>query len=447
MSTDAPVSAGVDPIVVERQRVAAILELGQRFQALDLAQRAVSDGTSVDQFRAALLDRLAERTAAQRVTSYAQQVQIVSDEREKMIARMSDAILVRAKSPVDNREVLDPGEYRNYSLLDMAREYAERVGIRTRGMSSYQLVGELFAMRADGPAHTPGDFPTLLANTLRRAVIAAYRTQPVTWRRFCRATSVSDFRPTQLTRFALIGRLRPVEPGGEIECAPVGDAKAEWIQAATYGIRVPLSRHVIVNDDLDFFNSLPLALAYSAALSVEIDVYSVLTSNGGAGPTMSEDGNPLFHASHNNVGTAGAPSVTTITEAFVKMAEQKDHNNIAFLDNSPAVWLGPKKYELTVRSLIQSQADPSQANAGVANPVQNMFRDIVGSTRLTGNRWYVFADPAVAPTLQVAFLNGDQDPVIERQPGWTTDGLEYRVKLDYGVAAADWRHAFTNPGA
>ena len=69
------------------------------------------------------------------------------------------------------------------------------------------------------------------------------------------------------------------------------------------------------------------------------------------------------------------------------------------------------------------------------------------SPRLSGTRRYLFAEPAVAPVIEVAFLDGNQEPYIEQEMGFTVDGTRYKVRLDFGVAAIDYRGAVTNAGA
>lgn len=51
-----------------------------------------------------------------------------------------------------------------------------------------------------------------------------------------------------------------------------------------------------------------------------------------------------------------------------------------------------------------------------------------------------------APALEVAFLDGNQAPYLELQNGFSVDGSQWKVRLDYGVAAVDWRGAVTNAG-
>ena len=77
---------------------------------------------------------------------------------------------------------------------------------------------------------------------------------------------------------------------------------------------------------------------------------------------------------------------------------------------------------------------------------RGLFRDVVDTPRLTGTRNYLFADPSEAPVIEVAFLDGNQEPYVEQQAGFTVDGTQYKVRLDFGVAAIDYRGAVTNAG-
>ena len=52
-----------------------------------------------------------------------------------------------------------------------------------------------------------------------------------------------------------------------------------------------------------------------------------------------------------------------------------------------------------------------------------------------------------APVLEVAFLDGQQEPFLELQNGFDVDGGRYKVRLDFGIAAIDHRGGVTSAGA
>jgi hypothetical protein len=101
----------------------------------------------------------------------------------------------------------------------------------------------------------------------------------------------------------------------------------------------------------------------------------------------------------------------------------------------------------TARSINDALYDPDTANKlQKPNIVNGLFRHIVDTPRLTGTRRYIFADPMEAPVIEVAFLDGAQEPYLEVQDGFDVDGARYKVRLDFGIAAVDYRGAVTNAG-
>ena len=189
-------------------------------------------------------------------------------------------------------------------------------------------------------------------------------------------------------------------------------------------------------------------LGRSAKRTIEAAVYALLGENSGLGPTM-QDGQPLFHARSPgaNIGSSSALSVAGLESDRVLMASQTDVSGNDFLDLRPAVLLVTTGLGGTARVINNAEYDPDTANKlQRPNMVRGLFRDIVDTPRLTGNRRYLFADPNEAPVIEVAFLDGIQEPYIEQQTGFTVDGAQYKVRLDFGVAGLDYRGAVTNAG-
>lgn len=60
---------------------------------------------------------------------------------------------------------------------------------------------------------------------------------------------------------------------------------------------------------------------------------------------------------------------------------------------------------------------------------------------------YLFADPAILPVLEYSYLSSAQGPQMASREGWDVLGMEFRVVLDFGCGAVDWRGGFFNPGA
>ncbi len=196
------------------------------------------------------------------------------------------------------------------------------------------------------------------------------------------------------------------------------------------------------------FNDLANRFGRAAKLSIELDVYALLAENGGLGPALS-DGKSLFHADHGNIGSASALSVEGVDADRVLMGYQMDPSNNEILDIRPNVLLVPLGLGGTARVINDAQYDPDTSNKlQKPNKVRGLFSDIVDTARLAAGstRRYLFADPSVAPVLEVAFLDGEEEPFLDQKEGWRVDGVEWKVRLDYGTGGVDYRGALTNAG-
>lgn len=370
-------------------------------------------------------------------------VETVEDERDKARGAMVTAIMARAAARDDKGVPVRAGSdnpFRGHRLLDMARACLVRAGVRTDGMSAMELVAAAFT-------HSTSDFPVLLENAMHKTLQQAYALQPDTWSRFCKTGSVSDFRAHPRYRVGSLGNLQSVNELGEFKHTSIPDGEKASVTADTKGLIIAVSRQMIVNDDLGAFVGLAATLGRSAKRTVEADVYTLLALNSGMGPTMS-DTKTLFHADHGNIGDDGAMAVAVIESMRVKMASQMDVGANDYLDLRPAVLLCPMGSGGNARVINGAEYDPDTANKlQRPNMVRGLFSDIVDTPRLSGTRFYAFADPNEAPVIEVAFLDGAQEPFLEQQDGFTVDGSRFKVRLDYGVAAIDYRGAVTAKGA
>ncbi len=397
---------------------------------------------TIEQIQSRLLVEIGKGNEPANPSGYHPNVQTVEDEADKQRNAVVAAMLARAGVPQDAqaRAALSANPFRGHKLLDIARASLARTGRKTDGMDQMQIVAAAFTQGTS-------DFPILLENTMHKALQAAYATAALTWQRFCATGTVSDFRAHNRYRTGSFGNLDGINELGEYINKSIPDGEKASIQASTKGNIINISRQAIINDDLGAFVGLSSMLGRAAARTIESDVYALLALNGGLGPTMA-DGYTLFHANHGNISTAAALSMAAIDADRVAMAMQKDVSGNDYLDLRPAVLLVPIGLGGTARTINDALYDPDTANKlQKPNMVNGLFRDIVDTPRLSGTRRYVFADAMEAPVLEVAFLDGNQTPYLEVQNGFDVDGARYKVRLDYGVGAVDFRGAVTNAGA
>jgi hypothetical protein len=364
----------------------------------------------------------------------------VEDEDDKRRASVSAALLARAGvATPEIRAAAAASEFRGMRLLDLARASLQRGGFNSQRMSQMEVVAAAFTQ-------STSDFPVLLENTMHKALLSAYATAPDTWSRFCARGSVSDFRAHNRYRLGSLGNLDSLTELAEYTNKPLPDGEKAQISATTRGNIINLSRQMVINDDLGAFVGVASMLGRAAARTIEATVYALLAENAGLGPTML-DGDTLFHANHGNITTGAALASAALDLDRVAMASQMDISGNDYLDLRPAVLLVPLSLGSTARVINDAQYDPDTANKlQKPNSVRGLFSDVVDTPRMTGTRRYLFAAPTEAAVLEVAFLDGNDTPYVEQEAGFSVDGTRYKVRLDFGVAAVDYRGAVTNAG-
>jgi ATP-dependent protease ClpP protease subunit len=453
-------------LAAERARVITIEAVGRQHGVpTDAIATIVATAVDVPAGNAAILAWLADPKNKPRINGTNPGVTLNADEHDKRMDGLSQWLLIKAgsrslveahtKKMTGQIKRLDPGQFRGLRLIDIARDVLERDGISLRGLSPMDIAKRALAPRAAGGPGlgTRSDFPVLLENVLHKMLLAAYELAPDKWRMVAATGSVQDFRDHPRLKLGSLPRLSALLESGEFAQMHFPDGEKETIKATTFGNIIGLTRQAIVNDDVDGFSRLVTMLGRAAARGIEIDLFALFALNAGLGPTMG-DGLELFDAGHSNIDTtAGLPSIERLEAGRILMAQQMDPNNQDFLDLRPAVWVGPIGQGAAVRVAVAAEFDfdaETTATTGKfmkPNVVRDLLSTIVDTPRLSGDRWYLLADPAVAPVFEVVFLEGEESPVIEVEEGFDYDGVRWSIRHDYGVGATDWRGATTNAGS
>ena len=331
--------------------------------------------------------------------------------------------------------------YNGKTLIGIAEHCLMAGGRNIGGMNRDQIINMAITS-------STSDLSNILENTMHKLVIKGYDSIEQTWRRFCRATTLSDFRPHNRYYLGSFSDLKGLNENGEYENGTLGDAQKEVISAKTKGRILNLSREILINDDMGVFTDVSFGLGQAAGRTVEKDVYALFALNSGNGPTMN-DGNSLFHASHANIAaTGGVPTMATIDAARIQMGSQMDPSGNDFVGIRPAIWLGPLALGSQAKLVNDARYDPdSSGKFERPNTVRGLFNDVIDTPRLGSTPWYMLADPSIEPVFEVGFLDGIQAPQLVVEDSFKSNGRAWRVSLDYGVAATGWRGANKNAGA
>lgn len=379
------------------------------------------------------------------------------DQRDKFHEGASRALELRAgivKDAAKAAEYRASNEFVGMTLVEMAKASLIRSGYDIRGLDQMQVVGAAltaqtsFVRGASGPTigHGVSDFANLLLDASNKNMMNGWIEAPETWRPFCRVISVPDFKTVNLVNRSNFGDLDAVPENSDYKYGTFSDTK-ETMVIRTYGKLFSISRRAIIDDDLMAFTEVPMLMGRAAARAVGDLVYGILTSP----PTLNQTGRALFHATDGNLRTttgAGAPSVTTLDTEFTSMATKTDPSG-ATLNLVPRYIIVPRALEATSRVLAAATYDPA-GTAGTLkpNPYNGRF-DVIADARLDAFNaagWFVAADPSQIPTIVVGFLNGVEAPYLEQVNAFTQDGVAFKVRLEAGAGAGDFRGLAYNDG-
>ena len=368
----------------------------------------------------------------------------VLDQRDKFIAGASNAILARI-DPGKGGEKLQAGnEYAGMGLKALIR-----VALRNAGVSGAdRLEGSALAAKLFA-SHSSSDFPYLLANTAAKLLRASYANAPTTWQQWAPTMSVSDFKQHSIVSLSAFSDLATKAEGAEYTQGTLSEYR-ETIQASTKARYIGLTREMVVNDDLGAFTRLASALGWAAANSVDKAVYAYVEANG----TLS-DGGALFNSTavsttggHANLASANAAvTVSSLAIGEAAMAAQADPSRATVLGLRPRFLVVPYGKKQIAWEVLNSPTDVASSNSAKRNYAASLGLELIAAPNLTGSTaWYLFADRNT-PCIEVAFLDGQQTPYIEEDVEFMTDEMRMKVRLDFGVAATEWRTGFKNAGA
>lgn len=414
-------------IAQERTRVSELRALASthRVEEADL-NRMIDTGTTVADARNEVLNLLATRSQNTVPGGHV----VVGHNGEALRAGMVAALMNRV-NPGANQLPDEARDFRGMNLLNMAAEVIHAGGGSTRGMTGMEIAAKAM--------HSTDDFPAILADVANKTLRAGYEAAPQTFKAFCRQSSASDFKFINRAQLGDAPELEKVNEAGEYKYGSMGEDNQRY-KLETYGKIIALTRQTIINDDLDAFSRVPAAFGASAAELESNTVWALITEN-----VKMADNVTLFHASHNNLGTAGALSVETLSEGRKQLRLQKGVKSKRPLNLQAEFLIVPAALETKAQQIV---AEILSAKSSDVNPFAGTLTVIV-EPRLdekSGSSWYLAAAPSRIDTIEYAYLTGEEGVYIETQQGFDVDGVKIKARLDFGAGVIDHRGLFKNPG-
>ncbi len=230
------------------------------------------------------------------------------------------------------------------------------------------------------------------------------------------------------------GNLPAVAENGSYDAlTSPGDDKATYAVSKRGGTET-ISLETIANDDVGVLRRIPTSLARAAGRTLYEFVFDFLKDNAAI-----YDAVALFHGAHANLGTA-ALAAATYAASRLRMKRQ-----VELTSN--------KRLGITARHLIVP-GDLEEAAFDMFVRNTNNDETFVQSRKPTvhvvdywtdANNWYVTADRADVPMIELGFYGGSEEPEIFVQDNptqgslFSNDQIKYKIRHVYGGAVTDFR--------
>lgn len=290
------------------------------------------------------------------------------------------------------------------------------------------------------------DIGGILSNVANKFLLEGFFAVERTWRNICAVRNVSDFKA--VTSYRLIGKdqYEQVLPGGEIKHGTLGN-ETYSNKADTYGLMLSIDRRDVINDDLGAITTVPRKLGRGSGLKINDVFWAEFLKN-----------SDFFKEANNNflTGAATGLGIDGLTAAEVAFMDQVDSDNKP-IGIMPAILLVPTSLSAMGTQLFKAlefRDNTANKSYPINNPHQGKFR--VEVSRYLSNKqyegysskaWYLLADPADLPVIEVALLNGQEAPTIETaEADFSVLGIRCRGYHDFGVSKQDPRGGVKSKG-
>lgn len=368
------------------------------------------------------------------------------------------------------------------------RASAKRNSKDPRYMALLVEAAELYANVLAGrkPGHylveamSTSDFPLLFGDILDRQILAEYQAVPSNWKQFVKERKVRDFRPVEYRYFpdgsASESQLEPVRELAEYPETSLEDLAKISYKVGKFGRRLPLSWETLVNDDMDYFASIPNRFGKAAARTESRRAIGLFVNAGGWV-------SPFFSNGNNNLltGAGSALSINALQTALARFANLKDDQGEPILVEA-AILVVPPSLEIVAQNILNAteiRMDQAAINQGTVtgpagtvvtgNWLKNRVRVVVEpylpviNTTNGDTAWALFADPnSGRPAGEMAFLRGHENPeVFIKSPNairvgggdadplngdFDTDSIQYKVRHVLGGTRVEPKAAVASNG-
>lgn len=284
-------------------------------------------------------------------------------------------------------------------------------------------------------AITSATFAYAMVDAIQVAMQRAYANNQTwsDWMWLCDVVPVTDFRTNHRPQIGGYGNLPAVAQSADYAAlTSPGDFDATYAATKRGGIET-ITLETIANDNVGLLRRIPLGLSTAAARTLYEFVYGFLLTNANA-----PDGTALIHADHANIGTT-ALAAASWSAARLRLLKQTELSSTKRLNLRGRHIAVPPELEETASDLFKQNTE-NEANFRKQNTPEI---HVIGHAT-DANNWYLTADKADQPLLEIGFY-GSETPELFTQdmPNvgslFSADKITMKVRHIYGGNILDHR--------
>jgi hypothetical protein len=324
-------------------------------------------------------------------------------------------------------------------------------------------------------AMSTSDFPYLFGDNLYRSLLGGYATYPVTYPAWTRVQEVNDFRTINMMTLegGSAAFTETISQYGVYPQAKFVEGKYT-LSVSKYGRMYGINWEMLINDDLNAFQSRPLMMAQGARMGEEL--LATKQAFDANGPHAS-----FFTAGNANIITSNpALDFASLQTAWKILRKQKDADgNPIYVSNLTLVV--PPALEIVANNIVNAM-EVWLVNAGGSVTDQNLHmknwfaqrftvvvNEWIPTVVTTGTRgdtsWMLVSDPSNLVTRSAfffGFLRGRRNPELfvkdpdarrlgggdipATEGSFDHDSIEYKCRHVFGAGQGDPKMAVASNG-
>lgn len=381
--------------------------------------------------RAVALDIAKKKAAGKdvKVTSHRPSIRI--EKRSDIVNACVDAMVLKSQGELETETDLAK-KFRRMPVLEILKRGIKAHGSDWSDDYGYHLYTRLL---------TTSFFKESMAEFVRRRTGVEYRGPRRNYEGLCLEVDVADFRPIQVISAQEAMVLEKSSEAKEVNYTSIAYVEGESYKLATFRGGIEITYEVFVNDDLG--NLAPKFRQIGAAstrLHRELIIEPLVLNK------FKVRGKTIFHADHKNILEAAEFNLDTYDECEQLLWNQVGPNKKHEQEYDPAFLLHSRAMKKEVLKQYTEVGATSAENLNLRSiyeesdmPRPRVITEFDRADRK--NDWILLASPRDIPTLHLAYLMGEKEPVLTKQEITDNESVKSAWRLNIGVNAVDYRGA------